>query len=76
MKATASNDVEMLSKVAETRLFEQTTKALQDHTAEINSPRIVTCQVKELLKAEIYTIPKSLQIRSKPTKIFRLPLST
>ena len=36
----------------------------------------MTCQVKELLKAESYTIPKSLKIRKQPTKIFRLPLST
>ncbi len=76
MKAAAVNDVDVLSKVTEGRLLEHTLKALKDHSVETNSPRVVTCQVKELLKVENFTVPKSLQIRSQPTRIHRLPMST
>ena len=76
MKAAAANDVQVLSTVTESRLLEHTLKALKEHSVETNTPRVVTCQVKELLKVENFTVPKSLQIRSQSTRIHRLPMST
>lgn len=66
----------MLSKVAEARLLEHTIKSLKEHSLEINKPRIVTCQIKELLKVENYTIPKHLKIRKQLTTVRILPMST
>lgn len=76
MKAASTNDIETLGKVAEDRLVENTSKALKEFTLETNSPKILTCQVKELLRAESFIVPKGLKMRGQPTKVFRLPLST
>ncbi len=76
MKSVATNDIEMLNKVAEASLVEHTLKALKENSVQMNSSRVVTCQVKELLKAESYIVPKSLKIGTQSTKIRRLPLST
>lgn len=63
MKAASTNDIETLGKVAEDRLVENTSKVLKEFTLETNSPKILTCQVKELLRAESFIIPKGLKMR-------------
>ena len=64
LQALASKDSEALFKVCEPTFAEKTKTTFSDYSLELNTPKTVTTQAKEVLRREHYIRPKYLPLRS------------